>query len=120
MSSPISFSSQIFLVWAEPDEGSYNYQLYPLRSRWAGTPEAKVPDEIADRIRLKASPYYPILVADGFFIDGLIDAVFEKDRPSVLKSFGEFPRTRIFVSGGKRPRSSVEEFFAAVSRGEKF
>jgi hypothetical protein len=121
MSEPISFSDKLFLVWCEPDEGSYNYQLFPLRSRWNGTAPVNVPNHIVERIRNKASKTYPIMVVDGYSIDNKIDIfarINDEAKWAVRESFGMHPR-RVTGTMADNWGDSVNAFLAFVESGEK-
>jgi len=93
-------------MWAEPDEGSYNYKLADIGSVFDKTP-ARLSEELINRVIMRASPYYPIMIVSGSSIDGLLDCISLGERKwDVRKSFGTFPRK---ISGEERS-NSIEEF----------
>ena len=71
----IEFASRRFIMWAEPDEGSYNWKLYDICSRYDR--DFKIPDDISEEIkeyiRKNASKYYPVAIIDGFHLDTILD-----------------------------------------------
>lgn len=113
----ITFVDYVWVIWAEPDEGSYNYHMCPLRSRWNPTPRKEIPRELAGRIIAKASSSYPIVIIDGYDFDGVIDKFMthENSDHNVIAVFGDFPRDYY-----ESRKDSVKEFMEAVKSGEVF
>lgn len=68
----ISFAHDRFLMWAEPDEGSYNWKMFSLGSRY-NRKNPIIPDEIKKYVEKNASPYYPVAIVDGHAIDTKLD-----------------------------------------------
>lgn len=62
-----------YIMWAEPDEGSYNWKLLDLGSRYERFDINSIPIEVKDMIKNKADFTYPIVIIDGFHIDSLLD-----------------------------------------------
>ena len=119
MDETVCFTDKVWIVWAEAEaEGSYNYTFYPLRDRWNPTPQVEIPRNVAGMIIARADSNYPILIIDGYGLDGVIDSFMTKSVSvtSVYAAFGDFPRK---VYGGPK-RDSVKEFMEAVKNGEKF
>lgn len=92
----IKFSNDLYLVWAEPDEGNYNYCFYPLRKRWGATKETKIPEEIIEQVKSKAGRSYPIMIIDGYDIDDYLDGLSRARTSSSpiepKKVWGMYPR----------------------------
>lgn len=80
---------QRLLLWAETNGSGYDYKMYPLGSRY--DKKYTIPDEIIEHIIKNANSGYPIMVIDGYNIDGMLDNFATKKYP-VEKSWGRYPR----------------------------
>lgn len=106
----ISFSDRRFIIWAEPDEGSYNYKMFDLGSRYDRHWE--VPDSVIQHIKQHASMYYPIIIVDGYAIDVLLDELNLKANSHVERHFGRYPR----IAVNPPYSNSVKDFLESQRR----
>lgn len=79
-----------YLLWAETNGHGYDYMLYPLGSRYDNE-DYKIPKEIERRIIENANENYPIMIIDGYSIDGMLDE-FALGKHHIRKSWGDVPR----------------------------
>lgn len=90
----ISFGDHYWIIFANPDEGSYNYTLIPYTSRWGNySKEQEIPAEIVEVVMNKSSNYYPIMIVNGRDLDSLIDKIaMKKTHIEPHKFWGNLPR----------------------------
>lgn len=107
--SPEGFKpeSRKYIMYANTSVGRYGYTLIDIGSRY-NRGHIRLSDEIIDKILEEASQYYPIVIIDGYSLDGLLDA-FSLGKASVIQSFGEYPR-KVTSTGDEHRVSSIEEF----------
>ncbi|MBI2110290.1 hypothetical protein HYT51_00740 [Candidatus Woesearchaeota archaeon] len=107
--------SSLYLVWAEPDEGRYNYCFYPIHDKIGH--EIEIPDTIKLRIKESASSSYPIAIVTGTLLDKLIDKLNDQ-KYGIMKTFGLFPR-KVFGTSKDDFGDSVQDFIKAQESKKK-
>lgn len=104
MNEIIELENKMVLMWVEHGSIPQGYRLFVLGSRYDDVRKVKIPNHVIKRIKENATDTYPIMIVDGYDLDALFDKIALKERGTVFRSWGDYPRK---VTGYEHKNSVV-------------